>query len=250
DAGFAYPPLEAESRVIGGTVASQGQIPWQAALVLDGAGFCGGSLISSTYVLTAAHCTAGITSFQVTLGASNIQTSQTGTVVQTTRNKIQHASYNPSTINNDIALLRLSTAVSSTSYIRTIRLPRSSQASNTFQGSTAIVSGFGRTSGTSGISPSLRYASLTVISNTNCALYFGNSINSYKVCTTGASGRSPCNGDSGGPLFITDSDGSYTQIGLVSFGSNGCLASYPAVFTRLTSYLSWISSNTGIAIQA
>jgi len=54
-------------------------------------------------------------------------------------------------------------------------------------------------------------------------------------------------GDSGGPLVYLESDGIYTEVGIVSFGSSaGCTQGYPVGFTRITSYLSWISSNTGV----
>ena len=43
-------------RIVNGNRATRGQFPHQAALYLDGTSFCGGSLISTTYVLTAAHC--------------------------------------------------------------------------------------------------------------------------------------------------------------------------------------------------
>ena len=56
-------------------------------------------------------------------------------------------------------------------------------------------------------------------------------------------------GDSGGPLVYLESDGRYTEVGIVSFGADaGCQQLYPAVFTRVISYLSWISSTTGITI--
>jgi secreted trypsin-like serine protease len=54
-------------------------------------------------------------------------------------------------------------------------------------------------------------------------------------------------GDSGGPLVYQESDGIYTEVGIVSFGSSaGCQRGYPVGFTRVTSFLSWISSNTGV----
>jgi secreted trypsin-like serine protease len=57
-------------------------------------------------------------------------------------------------------------------------------------------------------------------------------------------------GDSGGPLVYQQTDGAFTQVGIVSFGSAaGCQLGYPAAFTRVTSYLSWISSNTAIRID-
>jgi len=55
-------------------------------------------------------------------------------------------------------------------------------------------------------------------------------------------------GDSGGPLVYLESDGVYTEVGIVSFGAAaGCTLGYPVAFTRVTSYLSWISSNTGLS---
>jgi secreted trypsin-like serine protease len=54
-------------------------------------------------------------------------------------------------------------------------------------------------------------------------------------------------GDSGGPLIIQESDGLYTDVGIVSFGSSaGCTLGYPVGFTRVISFLGWISENTGL----
>jgi hypothetical protein len=58
-------------------------------------------------------------------------------------------------------------------------------------------------------------------------------------------------GDSGGPLVFREDDGSYTEVGIVSFGhESGCEKGYPAVFTRVTSYLDWIETNTDIVIPS
>jgi secreted trypsin-like serine protease len=54
-------------------------------------------------------------------------------------------------------------------------------------------------------------------------------------------------GDIGGPLVYLENDGRYTQVGIVSFGfSLGCTVGYHVAFTRVTSYLEWIESHTGI----
>jgi hypothetical protein len=54
-------------------------------------------------------------------------------------------------------------------------------------------------------------------------------------------------GDSGGPLVYLESDGLYTEVGIVSFGAApGCQQGYPIAFTRVSSYLSWISLKTGV----
>ena len=50
------PPKEQANRITGGSTAARGQFPWQVALIIDSGSFCGGSLISDRWVLTAAHC--------------------------------------------------------------------------------------------------------------------------------------------------------------------------------------------------
>ena len=55
--GKVHVPLsEQANRITGGSLASRGQFPWQVGLIINGGSFCGGSLISSRWVLTAAHC--------------------------------------------------------------------------------------------------------------------------------------------------------------------------------------------------
>jgi len=57
-------------------------------------------------------------------------------------------------------------------------------------------------------------------------------------------------GDSGGSLVYKDPlDNSYTQVGLVSYGAaEGCETGYPEVFTKVATYLSWISAQTGLRV--
>jgi secreted trypsin-like serine protease len=56
-AGKVHVPLNEEaSRITGGSPAARGQFPWQVALIKDNDFFCGGSLISNLWVLSAAHC--------------------------------------------------------------------------------------------------------------------------------------------------------------------------------------------------
>nr|CAD7459491.1 unnamed protein product [Timema tahoe] len=240
-----------ESRIITGSVAARGLIPWQALVILAGSGLCGGSLISNSWVLTAAHCAEGVSTFTVTLGSTSRTAAQSGSVTQTLRSAVIHDSYNPVTVANDIALLQLTSAVASSSFIAPVRLPSFSQASTSFTGSAARVSGFGRiSSSNSNVSPNLLYADVRIIDNSECARQFGSGILSSNICTLGSDGRSPCNGDSGGPLVIQEADGIFTEVGVVSFGVEDCPASAPGAFTRVTSYLQWISASSGIAIRA
>lgn len=90
---------------------------------------------------------------------------------------------------------------------------------------------------------------LPVISNTECARSYGSIILSSNICASGSNARSSCQGDSGGPKTVVINSRP-VQIGIVSFGAErGCTLGYPAVFTRVDSYLTWIASNSNIVVS-
>ncbi|KAI7815053.1 Serine protease, partial [Rhyzopertha dominica] len=214
---------EENSRIIGGSPAAAGQFPWQVAVQYrtnSGSFFCGGSLIHQLWVLTAAHCAVGA---------------------------IIHERYSSSNLNNDIALVRLPSAVTLNARIQTIRLP--TRGSTTGASVPVTVSGWGRTSDTSGgVSAVLNFVGLTTISNSACASVYGSSVViASTICARGNPHHSTCSGDSGGPLVVYDSSGRATQVGVVSFVHRaGCASGNPSGYVRTEPYLSWISTNTGI----
>uniref|UniRef100_A0A3P9HR66 Peptidase S1 domain-containing protein n=1 Tax=Oryzias latipes TaxID=8090 RepID=A0A3P9HR66_ORYLA len=57
------PPLNTKvgSRIVGGQAAAAGAWPWQVRLDINGA-LCGGSLINSQWILSAAHCSTNLPS--------------------------------------------------------------------------------------------------------------------------------------------------------------------------------------------
>lgn len=102
---------------------------------------------------------------------------------------------------------------------------------------------------TSDISPILRFVTLPVISNVDCAKSYGSVIISSNICTSGVNAKSSCQGDSGGPKTVLINN-KRVQIGIVSFGAEkGCTYGYPAVFTRVGSYLTWIGINSNIIVS-
>ncbi|KAL9974015.1 hypothetical protein ACROYT_G020544 [Oculina patagonica] len=117
----------AGSRVIAGTDATPGEWPWQAKLRTKEGFFCGGSLITPTWVMTAAHCVSGSqdpSKYTVTLGDVNREkpegTEQEFNVIRV----VVHPKYeSPVAINNDIALLQLAREASKTSFVNTVCLP-------------------------------------------------------------------------------------------------------------------------------
>ncbi|KAJ8942822.1 hypothetical protein NQ318_022836 [Aromia moschata] len=218
---------QVDTRVVGGTEAVRNSIPYQVALIIDGSGFCGGSLISRLWVLSAAHCTIRASVVQAILGAHNIRNTEATQVIATSRAITNHPSYISSTLANDISLIRLPSQVTLTSAIQIIGLAPAS--SGTFAGSTGLLSGWGRTSDASNaISATLQRVSLSIITNAVCQSTFGNLIIASTICTSGTGGRGACNGDSGGPIVVGSS-----QVGIVSFGSGrGCQAGLPTAYAR------------------
>ncbi|XP_049851888.1 brachyurin-like [Schistocerca gregaria] len=241
-------PEKAAGRIVNGAPASLGQFPHQASIVMDYSYMCGGSLISASVVLTAGHCASGFSTWEVRLGLTSLSIIEPSRVTIVTRSASVHSEFNPSTLYNDIAVVFLGTNVPINNYIGLVNLPSRSQAGNSFEGQTATVSGWGLNTDNGVIPDTLQYTTLNVMSNTQCSQYFGGPILDFTLCGVGSSGQSTCNGDSGGALVV-GSQGSYTQIGIVSWGSgNGCASGDPAGFTRVTYFLDWISSTAGITI--
>ena len=243
------PVAETEGRITNGNTATAGQFPYQVGLSMQlsvlSSSWCGGSLIGTNWVLTAAHCTTGAKKVTVYLGATQ-RTSAQVTYTVTADDIIIHAAYNDKTLKNDISLIRIP-SVSYTAKIQPVKLPAISSSYSAYTGDYVIASGWGRISDSSvGVTNNLQWARLQVISNSQCAATYGTStVLASNICVATPAGVSTCNGDSGGPLVL---ESTKVQVGLTSFGAKaGCELGYPAAFTRLTSYLDWIKANTGIS---
>ena len=95
-------------RIVGGTEATPHSYPWMAALFVDGKWFCGGTLISDEWVLTAAHCAKDASEMRIMLGAHEIkEESEEGRIEVITRDFFTHENYNTINLHNDLALVHL-----------------------------------------------------------------------------------------------------------------------------------------------
>ena len=94
------------SRIVGGEAANSSTWGWAVSLSMNRRYLCGGSIISDSWVITAAHCVLGYIPSQVIVYAGSTLR-WTGTQIRVVRNIIMHPNYNPNTLVNDIALLQL-----------------------------------------------------------------------------------------------------------------------------------------------
>uniref|UniRef100_A0A8C4THG3 trypsin n=1 Tax=Erpetoichthys calabaricus TaxID=27687 RepID=A0A8C4THG3_ERPCA len=131
-------PFEDDDKIVGGYECRKNSLPYQVSLNA-GYHFCGGSLISSQWVVSAAHCYKS--RIQVRLGEHNIDTNEGTEQMIDSAKVIRHQSYNGNNLNNDIMLIKLSRPATLNSYVNTVSLPGSCAST----GTQCLISGWGNT---------------------------------------------------------------------------------------------------------
>ncbi|XP_053965611.1 uncharacterized protein LOC128867974 [Anastrepha ludens] len=246
-------------RIVGGVEAPNGQWPWMAAIFLHGPKrtefWCGGSLIGTKYILTAAHCTRdsrqkpfAARQFTVRLGDIDLSTDAepSAPVTFTVKEVRAHERFSRIGFYNDIAILVLDKPVRKSKYVIPVCLPRAGRAppKERLPGRRATVVGWGTTYYGGKESTTQRQAELPIWRNEDCDRSYFQPINENFVCAGYSDGGvDACQGDSGGPLMMRF-DSRWVQLGVVSFGNKCGEPGYPGVYTRVSQYLDWIRDHT------
>jgi len=238
-------PQVSRNRIVGGQPATKNEYPWLVALVQTGSSrpFCGGTLISSKTVLTAAHCIVFSNSqFRVHVGEHDVTRADGEQKIGVSR-QTQHPQYNANTQDNDFAVIELASAVTFSDTIMPVCLP--SVATN-YDNRATTTAGWGTFfSGSSSVPTTPYEVDVSTITNTACTtntLYSSGEITSNMICAREA-GKDACQGDSGGPLMTKESN-FFSLVGVVSWGIGCAQSNAPGVYARVTSQLGWINGNT------
>ncbi|XP_065341265.1 clotting factor G beta subunit-like [Cloeon dipterum] len=248
---------DAPASIVGGVPLRTAQSsPWMAAIgervKNEIEWFCGGSLISAQWVITAAHCTTRKTEI-VRLGELDFsRTDEPAAPKDFIVVKVEkHPDYSPPNYYHDVALLKLREPVTFNQYIQPVCLPP--PIMKNLEGAIATVSGWGDTAWGEDRSNVLLEVGVPIIPNSQCTKYFASrtiaklnypqGITNNLLCAgdTEEGGKDACKGDSGGPLVMREGN-VHNLIGIVSTGVGCGSKNFPGVYVRISNYTEWIKN--------
>ncbi|XP_001513286.1 chymotrypsinogen A-like [Ornithorhynchus anatinus] len=232
------PVITGHARIVNGEEAKPGSWPWQASLQ-DASGwhFCGGSLINSQWVVTAAHCEVTKNDF-VILGEHDRSSGEEVIQKMAVEKVFTHPDWDNYYIKNDISLIKLASPVNFSQTVSPVCLAEAGEDYES--GALVVTSGWGKTRYNALVTPNqLQQTSLPLLSAPECKTFWGSKIDENVMVCAGAAGSSSCMGDSGGPL-VQKRDGAWYLVGIVSWGSSYCSTSTPGVYGRVTAFRDWV----------
>ncbi|XP_041988320.1 trypsin CFT-1-like [Aricia agestis] len=245
------------SRIVGGEATTIQEYPYMSSMIYSWWGIfpsqaCGGSLITATSVLSAAHCYHGdpASLWSVRLGSTQ---ASSGGSLHAVSQLVVHAQYNGNTLVNDIALVRLASPAQFSANIATV--PIAGANYNVPDGTQLFAIGWGTLwSGGPG-SENLQHVDVNVINHQLCAERYAYlktqpgyggwpDITPEMLCVgiLDVGGKDACQGDSGGPLSHRAPTGD-VLVGITSWGFGCADPFYPGVNVRLSSYVDWVLAN-------
>ena len=269
-------PAARSGRIVGGTETTITQWPWQTAIafspsVAPGNGFdrqfCGGTLVTPTFVVSAAHCfydfdNGGFTPaswYSVITGRTSLSTSAGQEINFDTYFWFVDGSgnplFNPNEFDFDFVIVRLGAP----SVSPTIQIAGPDERATWAAGRAAFITGWGTTAEGGVKEDVLRFGQVAIVDDLVCADSYaavGTTVRPETMLCAGRTGGGvdTCQGDSGGPLVVPIASGGFRLVGDTSFGIGCARAEFPGVYGRLaddpvrSSIRDFVLSQTGIDV--
>ncbi|XP_061900107.1 coagulation factor X-like [Entelurus aequoreus] len=241
---------DVRARIMGGDEVFPGEIPWQAALYYtrEKKVFCGGSILSERWVITAAHCLDDLLGhFVVRVGEYNVNTPDIKQRDYQVAEKHIYPSYKPFTdYNNDLALLRLHEPIVYSTRVRPICIgPREFTEALVMNASPATVSGWGKTE-KGQEADTLKKVKVPFTNRLECKRSSKVRITPFMFCAGYYNeAKDSCQGDSGGPHANKRYD-TWFLTGIVSWGEGCAQQGKYGIYTRLSLFYTWINNMTQV----
>ncbi|KAL7877617.1 hypothetical protein SRHO_G00042600 [Serrasalmus rhombeus] len=222
--------------ITGGKEATPHSRPYMVSLQLQGKHQCGGFLISSQWVMSAAHCFQDSTDFQMVLGAHSLSqpedTKQTFSIAAF----FTHPGFKSKTYDNDIALIKLSQPVRETAAVKPVKFQKAG-GTDLSTGDNVDTAGWGANNLGERLDK-LQEVTVPVVARYICSRgsSYGAAFTDNMVCAAKAR-MDTCDGDSGGPLLYKG-----IAVGITSNGGKSCGNSKkPGLYTVISRYDAWIT---------
>ena len=258
-------PASAQQKVVGGVDVDIKDYPWQVALTSSpsGSGFCGGSIIGDSWVLTAAHCVNGDSPSGLYIRVGSSDPFASGGDSYSVNQIIVHPNYSGNSY--DFALVEIEGAFDYNENVASIDLVTPADIADGVQdgGVMATITGWGTTSSGGSLSSTLQMVEAPIVennvacgsstdSNGNSGDYSCSSLDETMICAGDLidGGEDACQGDSGGPLAVRNAANTkWLLIGATSWGYGCADVNYPGVWSKVSYVLDWITSNADVTSQ-
>ncbi|XP_072766735.1 venom serine protease 34-like [Anoplolepis gracilipes] len=233
------------TKIVGGKETGINEYPMMCGLVDSTMKmiYCGCTIISQQYVLTAAHCVENrnINTIGVIVGEHDV--SRGNETKATKLFRVSSCKMHPyyKDIHNDIAVCNIIGTIQYSAEVGPVCLPFHHEQ-DSFAGSKVDMLGWGLLEFGGAKSTTLQKVSLNVISSSTCHYYYPE-LTDGNICTY-TPGKDSCQMDSGGPvLWQNPTTSKLVLVGIISTGV-GCGSKIPAVSTRTGAFINWIMSVT------
>ncbi|XP_042553013.1 coagulation factor VII [Dipodomys spectabilis] len=241
-----------QGRIVGGRVCPKGECPWQAALLVQGQLLCGGTLLTPSWLVSAAHCFDKIHSWRnvsVVLGEHDLSEVDGTEQVRWVAQLIIPSKYIVGKTDHDIALLRLHRPVVLSDYVVPLCLPTRAFSEGTLASIRfSWVSGWGQLLDRGATTLELMAVDVPRMLTQDCLEQSRQTPESPALtenmfCAGYLDGsKDSCKGDSGGP-HATLYRGTWYLTGVVSWGEGCAAVGHVGVYTRVSRYTEWLTKH-------